>query len=239
MRLIIFISAAALVVSVSLSHGQGVPPGTYSIAQNVSEGIQNMRSGPGQGHQIIVAIPAGATGVELEYCRRPDDGRSGFDWCKVKWRQYSGWVSSCCLVHAGSASTTSPRQSDASPTPPGETATSAQSAPRSETASKPPLGAQVIALSCTGHGHTEPHDTWLVDLTNLKIYELGVYEIKVTASAITWETTAEFDSRRHLYKNSIARFTLIWSGSHLESRGSGWVQVNTFGGKCRKVEQSF
>ena len=52
-----------------------------------------MRAGPGQGHRIITAIPAGSGGVSIAQCRAPDDGRSRYRWCNVKWRDYVGWVS--------------------------------------------------------------------------------------------------------------------------------------------------
>lgn len=70
-------------------------PGTYSISRNVSDGILNMRSGPGLGHSIIIAVPAGSTGVQVSSCRAPDDrGRSRFDWCRAVWNGHSGWLSS-------------------------------------------------------------------------------------------------------------------------------------------------
>src|SRR6266566_99145 len=69
-----------------------VLPGSYSIAPNVSEGIQNLRSGPGQGHSIVIAIPAGRSGVIVHECRSPDDGQSRFQWCRAQWNGYSGWI---------------------------------------------------------------------------------------------------------------------------------------------------
>ena len=72
----------------------------YRVASGVSQGIHNMRSGPGVGHSLIVSIPANSTGVsvEIDSCRSPDDGRSTQQWCKAQWRGYSGWVSMGGLV---------------------------------------------------------------------------------------------------------------------------------------------
>ena len=71
------------------------PPtsGNYSVNQNVSAGILNMRSGPGVGHSIVVSIPAGSSNVALGICQRPDDGKSQYDWCQAAWNGYSGWLS--------------------------------------------------------------------------------------------------------------------------------------------------
>ena len=76
----------------------GVTPGDYAISENVSDGILNMRSGPGQGHPIVIAIPAGSGGVTIGSCRTADDGRSRNSWCEAQWKSYSGWVSSGGIV---------------------------------------------------------------------------------------------------------------------------------------------
>ena len=76
-------------------------PGSYTIASDTSGGSLNMRSGPGQGHSIVVAIPAGSNGVTIDQCRSPDDGKSRYDWCSAKWNGYSGWVSSSGIVREG------------------------------------------------------------------------------------------------------------------------------------------
>ncbi len=70
--------------------------GSYRVNPNalaVEDGYLNMRSGPGQGHDIITSIPAGAS-VQLGSCVNPDDGISAFKWCKVGWNGSVGWVSS-------------------------------------------------------------------------------------------------------------------------------------------------
>ena len=67
--------------------------GAFRIRSDVSQGILNMRSGPGQRHRIVTAIPAGSGGVSIAKCRAPDDGRSHYRWCNAKWKSYVGWVS--------------------------------------------------------------------------------------------------------------------------------------------------
>jgi uncharacterized membrane protein YgcG len=72
------------------------PPTTYRIIPGVSGGVQNMRSGPATKYPIVVAIPAGSTGIALGACRKSDDGTR--PWCAANWRTYAGWISSCCIV---------------------------------------------------------------------------------------------------------------------------------------------
>jgi uncharacterized protein YraI len=69
------------------------------VLPNVSQGIHNMRSGPGTNFPLVVSIPAGATGLIVGQCRAPQDGRSNSPWCQVQWRNHSGWASSCCIVN--------------------------------------------------------------------------------------------------------------------------------------------
>ena len=71
---------------------------TYRIAAGVSEGILNMRSGPGQDHKLVVSIPANSRGVVVKTCRDSDDGRSRYKWCKARWRGHTGWLSSNGLI---------------------------------------------------------------------------------------------------------------------------------------------
>ncbi len=75
-----------------------LPPATYRVLGNVSQGIHNMRSGPGTNFPLVTSMPAGATGITIGRCQRPQDGRSGHPWCEVKWREFSGWASACCMV---------------------------------------------------------------------------------------------------------------------------------------------
>jgi uncharacterized protein YraI len=69
------------------------------VLPNVSDGILNMRRGPGTNHPVVASIPAGATGLAVGRCRSPEDG-SQFLWCEVEWQGRRGWASSCCMVDA-------------------------------------------------------------------------------------------------------------------------------------------
>ena len=64
----------------------------------MSGGVQNLRSGPGLSHSLVVAIPAGAGHVTIEQCQPGDDGRTRYNWCRAAWNGHRGWISSCCLV---------------------------------------------------------------------------------------------------------------------------------------------
>jgi hypothetical protein len=75
-----------------------LPQATYRVLPNVSQGIHNMRSGPGTHFPLVTSIPAGASGLAVGRCRPAEDGRSRHPWCEVKWQQFSGWASSCCMV---------------------------------------------------------------------------------------------------------------------------------------------
>ena len=110
-------------VSLGFEAWAQLSPGKYSIADNVSGAIQNLRSGPGQGHSIVVSIPADAQNVIIGECRSPDDGRSRSNWCRAEWSGYSGWISSCCLLASPppvvtSENTKSPDDGSASVAPP-------------------------------------------------------------------------------------------------------------------------
>jgi hypothetical protein len=76
---------------------------SYRVLPNVSQGIHNMRSGPGTNHPLVTSIPAGATGITLGRCRAPDDRTSRHNWCEARWQNFSGWVSSCCIVDSKTA----------------------------------------------------------------------------------------------------------------------------------------
>lgn len=69
---------------------------TFRVLDTVSDGILNMRRGPGTNHPLVASVPAGAT-LLLGRCRQPDDN-TRFPWCEVEWQGRSGWVSSCCMV---------------------------------------------------------------------------------------------------------------------------------------------
>jgi hypothetical protein len=76
-----------------------LPPVTYRVLNNVSQGIHNMRSGPGTNFPLVVSIPAGSTGLVIGKCRPPQDSKSGHPWCEVTWRGHAGWTSACCIVN--------------------------------------------------------------------------------------------------------------------------------------------
>jgi len=69
-----------------------LPPTTYRVLGNVSQGIHNF--------PLVISMPAGATGLTVGRCQPPKDSRSGHNWCEVKWREFSGWTSACCIVDA-------------------------------------------------------------------------------------------------------------------------------------------
>lgn len=75
------------------------PAKTFRVMENVSDGVLNMRRGPGSGYRLVVAMPAGASGLTIGRCRRPDDGGRNL-WCEIEWRGFRGWASSCCMVDA-------------------------------------------------------------------------------------------------------------------------------------------
>ncbi len=74
----------------------------YRVLDDVSQGILNMRSGPGTHAPVVVAIPAGASDLTIGRCR-PAEDRGPRPWCEARWRGYSGWVSSCCIVEVTAA----------------------------------------------------------------------------------------------------------------------------------------
>jgi TPM domain/TIR domain len=75
---------------------QTPPPTTYRILPNVSGGVQNLRTGPATKYPIVVAVPAGSTGITISGCQKSEDATR--PWCAANWRSYSGWISSCCIV---------------------------------------------------------------------------------------------------------------------------------------------
>ncbi len=68
------------------------------LSTGMSDGILNLRDGPGTHHQLVVSIPAGQSEIVLPgECRMPDDGGKK-PWCRAKWLHYEGWLSTCCVV---------------------------------------------------------------------------------------------------------------------------------------------
>ena len=64
------------------------------VALDVSGGILNMRSGPGVGHDVVIAIPAGTGNLDITSCVKADDNSSIYPWCRTTWEGHTGWVSS-------------------------------------------------------------------------------------------------------------------------------------------------
>jgi hypothetical protein len=75
------------------------PVRTFRVLSTVSQGIHNMRTGPGKRHSLVASIPAGATDVTIGRCKSPDDD-SAYPWCIATWHGHTGWISSCCVVDA-------------------------------------------------------------------------------------------------------------------------------------------
>ncbi|NVO14658.1 MAG: caspase family protein [Rhodoplanes sp.] len=74
------------------------PRPTFRVLADVSQGVLNMRAGPGVRFALIGSIPAGAADVAVGRCRLPDDG-GRTPWCEVEWRGRTGWASACCMVN--------------------------------------------------------------------------------------------------------------------------------------------
>jgi TIR domain len=71
-------------------------PTTYRVLANVSGGVQNLRRGPALHYPVVIAVPAGASGITLGACRPAEDATR--PWCAAKWRGYEGFISSCCII---------------------------------------------------------------------------------------------------------------------------------------------
>jgi uncharacterized protein YgiM (DUF1202 family) len=79
---------------------------TYRVKGTVSEGILNMRDGPGQRYKIVVILVAGEGDIRVKTCRSADDDISQFPWCLVEVGPYKpGWVSQAGLERAPSTAT--------------------------------------------------------------------------------------------------------------------------------------
>ncbi len=72
------------------------PRTTFRVLPNVSGGVQNLRSGPAVKYPVVIAVPAGATGIAIGACFAAEDNTR--PWCAATWRSYSGYISSCCIV---------------------------------------------------------------------------------------------------------------------------------------------
>jgi hypothetical protein len=61
----------------------------YRVLDSASDGILNLRNGPGSGHSVVVAMPLGGADLSVGQCRMPDDGGK-IPWCEVEWRGKTG-----------------------------------------------------------------------------------------------------------------------------------------------------
>jgi SH3 domain-containing protein len=92
MKRSLFAAAAVLLMSTA-AHADML----FTIPPHVSNGVMNMRSGPGVNHGLLGAIPAGET-VRASHCAPRDDGVRGANWCLVNWNGMRGWVSQAGLL---------------------------------------------------------------------------------------------------------------------------------------------
>jgi uncharacterized protein YraI len=67
------------------------------VSPSVAEGVLNLRDGPGIGHAVLAAIPAGAPLSQVGACTKADDGVGRYKWCNVEWNGRVGWVSASGL----------------------------------------------------------------------------------------------------------------------------------------------
>ncbi|MGA7326749.1 MAG: hypothetical protein WBX25_20215 [Rhodomicrobium sp.] len=67
------------------------------VSSSVSEGLLNMRDGPGVRHAVSVAVPAGSSLWQVGPCIKDDDGVSRYKWCNVEWNGSTGWASASGL----------------------------------------------------------------------------------------------------------------------------------------------
>jgi uncharacterized protein YraI len=65
------------------------------VSSDVSGGILNLRAAPNVQGQLLLEIPAGSGSVVVESCQPKIDAK--LPWCKVRWNNTSGWVSSSGL----------------------------------------------------------------------------------------------------------------------------------------------
>ncbi len=57
------------------------------------DGILNLRDGPGIGHALILAMPAGSIVRQVGGCVKGDDNVSRYKWCNVELNGSAGWAS--------------------------------------------------------------------------------------------------------------------------------------------------
>jgi len=69
----------------------------FQVPPYASNGILNVRRGPGVNHGLVGVIPAGQV-VSASRCTPRDDGTVGADWCLVSWNGITGWASQAVLL---------------------------------------------------------------------------------------------------------------------------------------------
>jgi hypothetical protein len=69
----------------------------YRVKAN--DGFVNIRRGPGTKYPIIVTLPNGTSDIALFGCEASQVPRE-LPFCKARWHEYVGWVSSCCVVRS-------------------------------------------------------------------------------------------------------------------------------------------
>jgi hypothetical protein len=79
------------------STGSAPHIGTFRVISEVSDGMLNLRDGPGIRHGIIAEIPASALVRQVGACVHSDDGKTRDPWCEVDWNGTKGWASSSGL----------------------------------------------------------------------------------------------------------------------------------------------
>ena len=62
------------------------------VRHGVSQGVHNIRSGPGSTFGVVASVPAGAAVQFIGSCRPPEGGGRS-DWCRVSWKGKIGWSS--------------------------------------------------------------------------------------------------------------------------------------------------
>ena len=100
----------AVAVPLILTTKPSIAETIYRVKGTVSEGILNMRDGPGQRHKIVAVLPAGTGSLTIKKCESPDDGVSQFSWCLVEMpgaynSTIEGWVSQGSLETGSSPAT--------------------------------------------------------------------------------------------------------------------------------------
>jgi uncharacterized protein YraI len=239
-------------------------PGSYSVLPNVSDGILNIRSGPGAGHSIVVAIPAGSGGVTIGSCQAADDSRSRYSWCKAQWKNYSGWVSSGWIV-ADAGVTASPSVTPAPTQPPnsamiaGNTGASFVHAPGPGEQSPfvltegghktfmPELITQFVCIyiSETMESHsqflddntlTPNSEEWLV-FVDWNRHMVGFrYRAKIDGDTVEWSDGKSFYQKDGTWAPATHTYSLDRSAGTIEHSSYDELATHIYSGTCRESE---